>query len=453
MPSRSCRPTPVWVVAVVGLGWLLGAPSLTAAQTLASDVTVQALIKPEGRRLRLLVRAPLDALRDADVPTYGVGYLDLAAAERPLRDAARRWFAEVGIDENGERLNAPRVAAIRVSLPSDRSFVTYEAALAHVRSQPLPVDTELYWEQAVVDVLFEYPIGSDRSAFSIDPSLEHPGVRLNSRIRFLPPDGTVRAFEYSGNPGRIWLDPRWHQAAWTFVKLGVRRLLGGIDHLVFLACLVLPFRTIRSLVVVVISFAVAHSLTLTASAFSLTPNTLWFPPLIETLVAVSVLYMAFENLVGPTLEQRWASAFGFSLVHGFAFSFALPPAMQFAGSHVTISRIAFNIGLEAGQLVVLAALLPVLAVLFRYVIGERVGIMLVSVFVAHSGWHWITERGGELSQFRFRPPVYDAIFFASAMRWAMLLVVAGGLIWLGRNLLRPLAPGRAASAPSVGGLE
>ena len=442
---------PVWVVTALGLGWLIATPSEPAAQPIRSNVTVQALVKPEGRQLRLLVRAPLGAIRDADVPTYGIGFLDLAAAQRPLRDAVRRWIADVEIFENGELLGVPRVAAARVSLPSDRSFVTYEAALAHVRSPPLPVETELYWEQAVLDVLFEYPIGSDRSAFSIDPSLERSGVRINSVLRFLPPDGAVRTFEYTGNPGRIWLDPRWHQAAWHFVLLGVDHLLSSIDQLVFLACLVLPFRTVRSLVVVVTSFAVAHSLTLTASAFTLAPNVLWFPPLIETLIAMSVLYMAFENIVGPTLRQRWVSTFGFGLIHGFAFSFALPPAMQFAGSHVAISRLAFNLGLEAGQLLALAVLLPILAVLFRRVITERVGIVLVSVFVAHSGWHWLTERGGELGRFQFQRPVYDAIFFASAMRWAMLLVIAGGLIWLGRNLVGPWAASRATDAGPAAG--
>ena len=93
------------------------------------------------------------------------------------------------------------------------------------------------------------------------------------------------------------LDPRWHQAAFQFVKLGFFHILDGVDHLLFLACLVIPFRRFRSLVAVVTSFTVAPSITLIASAYNLAPDALWFPPLVETLIAVSILYMALENIV------------------------------------------------------------------------------------------------------------------------------------------------------------
>ena len=73
-------------------------------------------------------------------------------------------------------------------------------------------------------------------------------------------------------------------------------------------------------------------ITLIASAYDLAPDALWFPPLIETLIAISILYMALENIVGgSTLRRRWVTAFGFGLVHGFGFSFVLRDTMQFAG--------------------------------------------------------------------------------------------------------------------------
>ena len=59
------------------------------------------------------------------------------------------------------------------------------------------------------------------------------------------------------------------------------------------------------------------------SALGFAPTALWFPSLIEVLIALSIVYMAFENIVGPKLERRWLIAFGFGLVHGFGFSFAL----------------------------------------------------------------------------------------------------------------------------------
>ena len=66
--------------------------------------------------------------------------------------------------------------------------------------------------------------------------------------------------------------------------------------------------------------------------------------------------------------------------------------MQFAGSHLTTSLVAFNVGVELGQLFVLAIAIPALAVLFRYVVAERIGTILLSALVAHTAWHWMTER-------------------------------------------------------------
>ena len=117
----------------------------------------------------------------------------------------------------------------------------------------------------------------------------------------------------------------------------------------------IPFRRFRSLVVIVTAFTVAHSITLIASAFGLAPGGLWFPPLIETLIAVSILYMALENIVGAmSVQRRWMLAFAFGLVHGFGFSFALRETLQFAGAHLVTSLLSFNVGVELGQLLVLA---------------------------------------------------------------------------------------------------
>ncbi len=158
---------------------------------------------------------------------------------------------------------------------------------------------------------------------------------------------------------------------WRFLELGCRHILGGFDHLLFLFCLVLPFRRLRSLVALVTSFTVAHSITLIASAIGQAPDALWFPPLIEVLIALSILYMAFENIVGARLHRRQVITFGFGLIHGFGFSFLLRETFQFGGAHLVTSLLAFNIGVELGQLLVLVLLIPAFQILFRYGLRER----------------------------------------------------------------------------------
>jgi hypothetical protein len=416
---------------------IVAVSSYATAHDIPVDVTVQAFVKPEGSRLYLLMRAPLEAMRDLDVPRRPGGQIDLTRVDAALHDAAILWIADnIELYEGLARLPAPRVASVRVSLLSDRSFESYERALAHVTGPPLPPQTDLFWNQGILDVLFEYPIGSDRAEFSIHPKLARLGVHVLSVVRFLPPGGAVRAFEYRGDPGLVRLDPRWHQAAIRFVELGFFHILDGTDHLLFLFCLVIPFRRFRALIPVVTSFTVAHSLTLIASAYNLAPDAQWFPPLIETLIAASIVYMALENVVAVNLKRRWIITFAFGLVHGFGFSFALRETMQFAGSHLLTSLLSFNVGVELGQILVLALMIPALEILFRFVVAERIGTIIASALVAHTGWHWMTDRWDRLRQFPLQRPVLDAAFLAAMLRWMMLAVIVAGGAWLVFGVLR-----------------
>jgi hypothetical protein len=449
----SHQPSAMAVCAALAALLVVLGSATPVAHEIPNDVTVQTMLKPEGQRLRLLVRVPLVAMRDMSFPQRGIDRLDLARAEQTLRDAATLWIADdIELYEDDVRLAYPRVVEVRASLAGDRSFTSYDEALAHVTGPRLPDDTELFWSQGLLDVLFEYRIQSDQSKFSIRPKLARLGIRTQTVLRFLPPGGAVRAFEFHGDPGLVRLDPRWHQAAFQFVKLGFFHILDGVDHLLFLVCLVIPLRRFRSLVAVVTAFTVAHSITLIASAYNLAPDALWFPPLIETLIATSIVYMALENIAfaskgtqgtqttaarmsfaalgGLALKRRWLVTFAFGLVHGFGFSFALRETLQFAGSHLLASLLAFNIGVELGQLLVLVVLIPALGLLFRYVVAERLGTIILSAIVAHTGWHWMTERFGVLRQYRFEWPVIDAVFWVGAMRLAMLVVVCVGLYWL-----------------------
>src|SRR5207247_777892 len=307
---------------------------------------------------------PLNAMRDMKFLARGPGYLDLARVNDVLPGAATLWISDfIELFENDSRLSKPQIVATRISLPSDRSFASYDNALANVTGPPLSNDTNVYWDQTMLDVLFEYPIQSEQSRFSIHPALARLGLRVVTVLRFVPPSGEVRAFEFSGDPGLVRLDPRWYQAALRFVESGFFHILEGTDHLLFLVCLVVPFRRLVPLIMVVTSFTVAHSVTLIASAYDLGPDALWFPPLIETLIAVSILYMAIENVLGSSVRRRWMITFAFGRVRGFGFSLALRETLQFAGSHLLTSLLSFNLGVELGQLLVLVLLVPALEIL------------------------------------------------------------------------------------------
>jgi hypothetical protein len=426
----------VAAVLAVGLSLRLG------GHEIPNEVTVQTFLKPEGERLTLLVRAPLKAMRDMQVPQRPGGMLDFDRLDPVLRTSAITWIAPwVTLYEDDTKLDFPELAAVRASLPADQSFQSYERALEHTTNAPhLAPDTDLYWEEGLIDAVFVYKIRSDQSKFSVESGLTRLGMRVNVVMRFLPPNGAERAFDIHGDPGIVRLDPRWFQAALLFVKDGFFHILDGIDHLLFLLCLVIPFRHLhqfRSLVLVVTSFTVAHSVTLIASAFDMAPGALWFPPLIETLIAASIVYMGLENIVAPRLERRWLITFAFGLVHGFGFSFALRERLQFAGSHLLTSLLAFNFGVELGQILVLVIALPLLALLFRYVVQERMGTIIISALVVHTAWHWFIDRGDALLQYQFTLPAFDTFFLLGLVRWLMLLVVVAGMAWLIFGVFKP----------------
>jgi hypothetical protein len=417
------------------------APSARAHE-IPADVKINMFVKPTGDRLELLIRVPLAAMREVDFPTRGPGYLDLARIDEALRNAVKLWLIDnIDVYENDVRLPAPRIVYARVSLASDRSFTSYEQARAHVQGPPLADDVELYWNQQLLDVLLEYPIKSDRSEFAIHPRVDRIGLKVSTALRFLPPDGATRAFEFHGDPGLVRLDPRWHHAALRFVVSGFWHILEGADHLLFLGLLVIPFRRLRPLIIIVTSFTVGHSISLAASALGFVPDALWFPPLVETLIAVTIVYMALENIVyaatgklGSDISRRWIIAFAFGVVHGFGFAFALRDSLQFAGDHLVTALFGFNVGVELGQIAVLLVLIPALDLLFRYVVVEWLGVIILSALVAHVGWHWMIERGGELAKFPF--PKLDAAFLASAMRGLMAVLILALGVWLVNGLLK-----------------
>ena len=443
------------------LASLLGAPLAAPlrAHEIPPSVTVLAYVHPEGRTLRVLLRVPLASMRDVEfplrrgVPGEAAGLLDVARADGALREAARLWLVDyLAVDEGARRLAAPRIAAVRASLPSDRAFASYARALAHVRADPRADGTagaELPWTQALLDVALEYDVADADARFTVHPAFAHLGVRTATVLRFVPATGPERILRYDGDPGAVRLDPRWHQAAATFAALGFHHILDGIDRLLFVLCLVVPIRRLRPLVGVVTAFTAGHSVTLVAAASGLAPTALWFPPLVEVLVALSIVYMAGANALGAGTERRWLLAFGFGLVHGFAFSTALAESMQFAGAHLVTALLAFNLGVEAGQLLVVALAVPALAWAFRRVGAHARGVtILLSAIVGHTAWHWMLERGVALAGYRIAWPAFDRALLEDAVRVATLGAIVAAALWAASAVADRLA--RPGTAPQVG---
>jgi hypothetical protein len=409
--------------------------AVLSAHDIPDEIVVQSYVRPEQNQLQVLLRIPLIAVTEANLPKDGVGYLALQYIDPALREAANQISNGIVFLEGDERLTRYDMANARISLPSDRSFDSYDAALARVRAAKLPDATKVYYNQGFLDLELRFPIQSQDSPFSMRV-LFGRGLanRTATYINFIRPDGGVRAFRIHDDTPLVRLDPKAHQAGWVFLKAGFYRFLDGLDHLLFVIVLALPFRRTRDLVKPFVAFAIAHSVTLTFAAFGLAQIDTWFAPTIGALIALSLVYVCIENAIAVTLRHRWVIALAFGLFHGLGFAIALQDSLQFAGSHPIAALISYNIGLELGTLIILAIVVPAANLLFSQVIPERAGIIVVSVLVGHTAWHWMIERAAiaRLSSW----PLLDVNLLLTIVRWLLALTVAGGAVWFLTGLLK-----------------
>jgi hydrogenase/urease accessory protein HupE len=176
----------------------------------------------------------------------------------------------------------------------------------------------------------------------------------------------------------------------AFFLLGVAHIATGYDHLLFLLALLVVGPGPRTAAAVITSFTAAHSITLVLATSGLVRLA---PGIVEPLIAASVLYVGLDNLRTRHLAPRWMATFAFGLVHGLGFAGALRDlGVGTAGAPALVPLLAFNAGVEAGQLVVAAVVLPVVWQTQR---RPRVFSRLAtagSVLVAGAGAAWLLGR-------------------------------------------------------------
>ncbi|PYI87484.1 MAG: hypothetical protein DME26_06035 [Verrucomicrobia bacterium] len=176
-----------------------------------------------------------------------------------------------------------------------------------------------------------------------------------------------------------------------FLKLGVEHIWTGYDHLAFLLALLLVCGTFKSAVQVVTFFTIAHSITL---AFA-TLNLVWVSGrVVEPAIAASIVYVGVENFARPEGPKgRWLITFVFGLVHGFGFATVLRDLGVAAGrAGVAVPLVAFNLGVEIGQVLIATVLLPLIWQLRKWNPFLKWGVPACSSIVAAVGGYWLVQR-------------------------------------------------------------
>ena len=197
-----------------------------------------------------------------------------------------------------------------------------------------------------------------------------------------PAGGTVAGSEPAGEAPTVW----------GFIRLGVEHIWTGYDHLLFLFALLVVCRTFRSIVAIVTCFTLAHSLTLALATLELVNLPARF---VEPAIAASIVYVGVENLwrKGEEPRGRWMLTFAFGLIHGFGFASVLRDlGVGRGGEEIAVPLVTFNLGVEIGQVVVAAVVLPLVWQLRKNEKLVRRGVPALSALVAAAGLYWLVER-------------------------------------------------------------
>ena len=192
----------------------------------------------------------------------------------------------------------------------------------------------------------------------------------------------------------------------TFIKEGVKHIIEGLDHVLFVICLVLGAMHFKPLLWRVTGFTIGHSITLSIGFFGFVPTAAWFVPAVETGIALSIIYVALVAIV-PDFKPGWQQKRNewtvvgvtglIGLLHGLGFSFVLQNILQVTSPNIWQSLVAFNLGVELGQLLIVIA-----AVLVFYLISllgdsvTKINRYIVAGLCAAIASYWVLERGGNV---------------------------------------------------------
>jgi HupE / UreJ protein len=220
-------------------------------------------------------------------------------------------------------------------------------------------------------------------------------VRTN--LRYLPPSGHDHTISVTGPPVRVLFDPSARDALQQFIARGLRALLDGGDHLLFLVCLLLPVRRARSAAALFVAAALGQTIAIALSVLqpAMTVESL---TALAMIAASAVVVAALQNVVRARLRWVGLLALAFGALNGFAFGHALAVSEQFAGSHGWMAVAAFVIVVLLGELWLGALAWATRTWLDERAMPERVVTVVASAIVAHSALHRVIDRGQIIAQ-------------------------------------------------------
>ena len=340
-----------------------------------------------------------------------VHYVDVKQLRQSTDALALLANQGLDISVDGGSVNA-KVKGVRIyKNGSQPDFATLDDARKSFQLEPSfdSFEQGVYVGDTTVDVLLRYTsedaVYNYALSSNLNPGLPDQDETANLVLDYSP--SGVQVFRARGLLHvPVVVTRSVFDAVITFIKEGVKHILEGLDHVLFVICLVLGAMHIRPLLWRITGFTIGHSITLSLGFFGFVPAAAWFVPAVETGIALSIIYVAVVAVL-PDLKpgfqankNEWTvvTVTGLiGLLHGLGFSFVLQNILQVTSPNIWQSLLAFNIGVEIGQ--VLIVMVAVLVFYLINLLGDRVAKLnryLVAGICASIGLYWVVERGSNM---------------------------------------------------------
>lgn len=333
-----------------------------------------------------------------------VHYVDVEQLKHSTDGLALLAMQGLDLSVDGENINA-KVEQFRIYKNGTQpDFATLDDARKSFQVDSMfdSFEQPVYVGDTTIDVLLRYNSESAIYNYALSSNL-NPGLpdqdETANLILDYSPSG-VQVFRARGllyEP--IVVTRSVFDAVATFIKEGVVHILEGLDHVLFVICLVLGAMRLKPLLWRVTGFTIGHSITLSLGFYGFVPSGAWFVPAVETGIALSIIYVAAVAVV-PGLQQKkgeWTVVGvtgSIGLLHGLGFSFVLQNILQVTSPDIWQSLVAFNLGVEVGQLLIVTG-----AWFVFYLIGlsgagaAKLNRYLVASVCALTASYWVLERG------------------------------------------------------------
>lgn len=359
----SRRTLPLLVAMITGL---LLAP-LSAHDVIVEQVVAMS-VEPNGEQLLIRLHVPLTVLGDAKLPRVLDRTIDADAVGGPLRIVAGDIAHNLDVQQADTELAAP-LASARVGD-----------------------------DGASIDVELQYAARTDAAGFSarLNAFNSNDGP-VRSTVHYRLPTGHDNIISITGPPVRVLFDPTVTDVLQQFTARGLRALVDGGDHLLFLVCVLLPIRRARSVTALVVAAVLGQMIAIGLSLLR-SPMTADSLTTLSMIAASAVVAAALQSVVRAHLRWVVALALVFGVLNGFAFGNALILSEQFAGSHVSMAVAAFAVVALPGELWFGALAWVTRTWLNERGMSERLVSIGASVIIVHTAIHRVGDRGHLLAE-------------------------------------------------------